>query len=114
MLKQKLMQQTIQPINTACSKKFDAGKARFDLMLPEFELEMALVLTYGAETYGDNSWQGVPDAVRRFTAALRRHTNAMMRGEIYDPVTGRTHASHIAINGMFLHYFQTKINEWEN
>lgn len=108
--KPKATQPKVQPINTGA--KYDTGKERFDLMQPEFELEMARVLTYGADTYGENSWQGVSDAVRRYTAALRRHTNAMMRGEIYDAVTGRTHASHIAINAMFLHYFQTKKNEW--
>lgn len=92
--------------------KHDTGKARFDLMLPEFELEMAKVLTYGAETYGENSWQTVPNAVRRYTAALKRHTNSMNRGEVYDRVTGLTHASHIAINAMFLQYFQTRKDNW--
>jgi len=111
MLKQKPTQQKpVQAINTGA--KFDTGKERFDLMLPEFELEMAKVLTYGAETYGANSWQGVPDAVRRYRAALRRHENAMTRGELRDTVTGCTHAAHIAINSMFLNYFQTKKMEW--
>lgn len=95
--------------------KFDNGKTRFDLLLPEFELEMAKVLTHGANTYGANSWQGVPDAVARYTAALKRHTNAMNRGEVYDDGiggTGCTHAACIAINSMFLNYFQTKRESW--
>jgi hypothetical protein len=99
-----------QPINTGA--KDDTGKARFDLLNPYFELEMALVLTYGANHYGENSWQTVPNAVRRYTAALKRHTNSMTRGEVYDRVTGLTHASHIAINAMFLQYFQTRKDQW--
>lgn len=111
MLKQKPSKQEMtQPINTGA--KYDYGKPRFELIVPEFELEMAKVLTYGAETYGAYSWKTIQEPISRYTAALKRHTNAMTRGEVFDGVTGLSHASHIAINAMFLHYFQTKKNEW--
>lgn len=106
-------QEPTQAINTGA--KFDNGKTRFDLLSPDFELQMAKVLTHGANTYGENSWQGVPNAVSRYTAALKRHTNAMSRGEVLDDGpggTGCTHAACIAINAMFLHYFQTRKIEW--
>jgi hypothetical protein len=99
-----------QPINVGA--KFDHGKNRLDLITPEFEWEMGNVLTHGAELYGENSWQGVPDAVRRYTAALKRHTNRMTRGEIIDPSTGLYHAAQIAVNAMFLQYFQAFRESW--
>lgn len=96
--------------STACGctgAKYDDGKVRLDLITPEFELEMGKVLTDGAKVHGEYSWQTIDKAVTRYTAALKRHTNAMARGEILDPTTGSTHAAHIAVNAMFLHYFQT-------
>jgi hypothetical protein len=92
---------------TNTGAKYDEGKARIDLIEPDFEMEMALVLTEGAKVHGEGSWKTIEKPVQRYTAALMRHTNAMRRGELIDPSTGRSHASHIAINAMFLHYFQT-------
>lgn len=92
--------------------KYDEGKARFDLMDPDFELEMAKVLTGGAEVHGEGSWKTIQRPIARYTAALKRHTNSMTKGEIYDKATGLTHAAHIAINAMFLHHFQTRTEDW--
>lgn len=99
-----------QPINTGA--KYDAGKERFDLIEPNFELEMAKVLTHGAELYGAYSWKTIQEPLTRYTAALKRHTNRMARGEIIDPSTGLYHAAQIAVNAMFLHHFLT-VNKTE-
>lgn len=100
----------MQAINTGA--KYDYGKPRMELITPEFEEEMARVLTYGAELYGAYSWKTISNAVARYTGALKRHTNRMARGEIIDPSTGLYHSSQIAVNAMFLHYFQTIKENW--
>jgi hypothetical protein len=110
-MKKKTLLKSATP-GLATGAKFDDGKARFDLVMPEFELEMALILTEGAKVHGEGSWKTIDKPISRYTAALKRHTNAMARGEILDPSTGRTHASHIAVNAMFLHHFQTIKESW--
>jgi hypothetical protein len=96
----------IKPINTGA--KYDHGKARHDLITPEIETEMAEILTQGVDEYGEESWKTIENPIKRYTAALKRHTNAMARGELIDPKSGKYHASHIAVNAMFLQYFQNK------
>ena len=89
--------------------KHDDGKARMDLIDPDFELGMANVLTHGVKLHGEGSWKTVEEAEKRFLAALKRHTNAMARGEVFDDGdggTGETHAACIGVNAMFLEWFQ--------
>lgn len=87
--------------------KHDAGKARFDLLDPEFEHECAEVLTSGAERYGAENWkQAEPqEARRRYYAALRRHLNAWYRGEPADPDSARSHLAHAYCCLQFLYYY---------
>lgn len=87
--------------------KYDKGKNRLNLIDPHFEYDLGLVMTKGAEIYGEYSWKQVPNPESRYLAALKRHTNAIARGEIFDPSSGLPHAAHIAANAMFLHYFQS-------
>jgi len=63
--------------------KYDRGKPRFDLLPPEAwtmgltsaDLEgVVRVLEFGARKYAAHSWQTVPEAERRYTAAAGRHT----------------------------------------
>jgi hypothetical protein len=94
--------------------KYDAGKARMDLIEPEFELGLAQVMTKGAETHGAYSWQTVPNAEQRYLAALKRHTNAIARGELIDSESGEYHADHIAANAMFLRWFHARTVKTNN
>ena len=87
-------------------KKHDQDKLRFDLILPEFEEAMASVLTHGAKEYGANNWQTVLNAKARYTAALQRHLNEYRKGSNYDLASGCTHLAMIAVNAMFLDYFE--------
>lgn len=93
--------------------KYDEGKARFDLIEPEFEEDIALVLTMGAAKYSPNSWQHVEDAVNRYYAALRRHINAWRKGEKIDPESGLPHLAQAACNIMFLMHFERDTNDKE-
>ena len=89
------------------SKKHDSGKARFDLLVPEFLEDMANVMTMGARKYSENTWQSVPDGKSRYTAALYRHINAwQQRPEVVDEDSGLSHLAHVAVNAMFLYWLQ--------
>lgn len=86
-------------------RKFDAGKSRPDL-IPAAALEgIAEVLAYGAAKYAEDSWQLVPDAVKRYRAALLRHMIAVLKGEERDPESGHLHIDHVATNAAFLCHF---------
>ena len=88
--------------------KFDSGKARLDLITPEFENSMGMILTHGVLVHGEDSWKTIPEPQKRYLAALKRHTNAIARGEVIDAGTGQTHAGCIGVNAMFLQYFQSQ------
>jgi len=97
----------IKPVTLAGGMKFDGGKPRFDLL--EFGCADALlgvvkVLTWAVEAkgYKPHSWQGVEEAETRYTAAIRRHQNAIARGEKNDSESKYPHEWHVATNALFL------------
>ena len=87
-------------------RKKDQDKLRFDLILPEFEEAMAHVLTHGAKEYGANNWQKVDDAKARYTGALQRHLNQWRKGYMYDLDSDCNNLAQIAVNAMFLYWFE--------
>ena len=87
-------------------RKKDADKLRFDLILPEFEEAMAYVLTHGAKEYGANNWQKVAGAKARYTGALQRHLNQYRKGYMYDLDSDCNNLAQIAVNAMFLYWFE--------
>lgn len=89
-------------------KKFDKGKPRFDLIDPDFELELAEILTEGASKYGDENWKEADpcEGEARYYAALRRHLNAWSRGEDVDLESQKSHLAHAAACLMFLRHFE--------
>ena len=91
--------------------KYDGDKARFDLIEPEFEEDIANILTAGANKYAPNSWQHVEDGNNRYYAALRRHLNAWRKGEKIDQESGMSHLAHVACNVMFLMHFEREENK---
>jgi len=92
------------------AKKFDQGKERMDLVDPLFVLQIARVLTHGAEKYGENNWQELPDAEKRYMAALLRHINQYQRGIKIDSESGEWTLAHAACNLMFLFWSDTRRN----
>ena len=83
-------------------RKDDMEKPMMDLIPPNMELEVARVLTFGAVKYGRNNWRNVEDSRNRYMAALRRHTNAMSRGQVHDEVSGLLHSAHAICCLMFI------------
>jgi len=82
--------------------KRDNGKPMWDL-LPFGPIRMIVdVLTFGAEKYGPEQWQDVPDAKRRYFAAMMRHIDAWWSGEIFDEESGQHHLAHAGCCLLFL------------
>jgi hypothetical protein len=87
-------------------KKDDEGKARWDLLPIDPIDEAVKILTKGAEYYGDNNWQLVPNARERYFAALMRHIVAWRQGKHIDE-DGYSHIAHAICNLLFIHYFDS-------
>lgn len=84
--------------------KFDGEKPRMDLVDKEIILELAKILTFGAEKYEAHNWKiGLP--MSRYYSACMRHLLAWNSGETLDPESGLNHLSHASCNLMFMLYF---------
>ena len=85
--------------------KFDGEKIKTELLYKDFvnELEeISEVLTFGAKKYAARSWKNVDNGFERYYAALIRHTNARLKGEMIDPESGKSHLSHAACCLLFM------------
>lgn len=83
--------------------KFDANKPRFELIPADVEYMVAQILAYGAEKYLDHNWTGLN--VTRVLGSLKRHLNAIERGEDYDngeDGSGYHNAAMVVVNAYFL------------
>lgn len=97
----------VKPLmNKTVGVKNDTGKNRLDLIEPEFIEKVGEVLTFGANKYEPNNWQGVEDAEDRYYAAAMRHLLAWRKGEKVDEESGINHLAHVATNMMFLLHFE--------
>ena len=79
--------------------KLDAGKIQASL-LEDFSLallEVAKVLTHGAEKYTAGGWQHVQNGVKRYNDAAWRHRLAARHEEL-DSDSGLSHDAHEAWN----------------
>jgi len=91
--------------------KFDKGKLRHDLVMPEVVEALAGVMTYGAEKYSPDSWKLVDDPANRYYSALLRHIYAYRRGEVNDQESQLQHLAHALANIQFLMYFEKEKQE---
>jgi len=90
-----------QAINSGL--KHDLGKPMMELIDADFELDLARVLTNGANKYDAENWRkGI--AFKRLIGAAKRHINAIERGEDIDPEWNLLHTAHAACELMFLHW----------
>lgn len=96
---------TTKPVTTPAKSgeglRFNEGKLRYDLMHPIAIQGLVEVLTVGANKYAERNWEkGM--AWSKVLASLMRHLFAILRGEDYDPETGKLHADHLQCNAHFL------------
>lgn len=73
----------------------------------DFITEMARVLAFGAEKYGANNWMLIRSTEARdiYLNALLRHALAYAKGDQHCVKDGQYHLAQIAVNAMFLFYF---------
>ena len=74
--------------------KYDSEKPKMNLLPPKAIVEVAKVLTFGAEKYGAENWKELEDLQNRYTAGALRHIFAHMDGEKLDSETGLSHMAH--------------------
>lgn len=84
--------------------KFDATKARLELVDPLAINGLAAVLEFGAKKYAVDNWRK-GFAYTRIIGSLERHLNAIKAGELTDPESGLPHIDHVGANWMFLSFF---------
>ena len=66
-------------------RKFDSEKPKMHLLPPNATLEVAKVLTFGAQKYDEENWRKLENAQKRYTSGALRHIFAHMGGELQDP-----------------------------
>lgn len=90
--------------NAAGSKKNDRkdGKPRMELIPLEVLEEVAKVFTAGAEKYGENTWQNLPNGYERYKGALLRHLTEIEKGNEIDADTGCMHIAQVVTNAIFM------------
>ena len=108
----KLIRQRQTPVETLMSppptsegRKDDSGKTPWHLMPPDALNQIAQVLEFGANKYGDRNWERGMNWSRPFSA-LMRHMWAWWRGEDRDPETGLSHLAHAGCCILFLLTYQ--------
>ena len=89
------------------AEKYDGGKPRIDLIPPEFLLETAKCLGFGAGKYTERNWEQGMDWSRVY-ASLMRHMLAFWAGEDIDKESGLSHLSHASCCVAFLIAFQNR------
>lgn len=88
-------------------KKYDEGKARYDLIPPAAIEDLARLYASGAAKYGDRNWEKGTSWGRYF-AALMRHGWAWWRGEECDPEDGQHHLISVAWCAIALYEYQRR------
>lgn len=86
-------------------RKDDAKKDRWDLLNFEEIVEVVKVLTDGANHYGDDNWQRVPNPRRRYFSAMMRHIASWKKGETHDKKSGHNALAHAICSALFLMWF---------
>lgn len=78
------------------------GKRRYELLPMDVMDDIVDILTYGADKYAPNNWQGVSS--ERYFAASMRHLSAWKQGEVNDKESGLPHLSHALTNLVFMRW----------
>lgn len=104
----------VESKHSTCSIKNDRKDHKVMMeLLPWNELEeIAKVYTAGANKYGPNKWQNLPDGYQRYKGAMLRHLTEVEKGNDVDPDTGCLHAAQIAWNAIAMLHF--KMDEYRS
>lgn len=87
-------------------QKYDSDKPMWDLLPFDAVEQIVDVLTFGANKYEPDQWKRVPNAKRRYFAAMMRHIKAYWAGEETDEQSGMSHLAHAGCCLLFLLWYE--------
>ena len=102
---------TMENDDPSKAMRYNAGKPKFSLIIPRFMRYMACVLTMGAEKYDEYNWQKSCNTEHHnqfrdgCLDSLQRHLNYWHEGDQYDEESGLPHMAHVAVNAMFIEWY---------
>lgn len=81
--------------------RFNEGKPRMGLLPADPLLEMARVLTMGADKYGDHNWR---KGLKYLSVldSMERHIAAFKKGQDHDEESNLHHMAHVMCNAAFI------------
>ena len=82
-------------------RKFDSEKPKMYLLPPKATVEVAKVLTFGADKYDEENWRKLENAQNRYSGGALRHIFSHLDGELQDPETNLSHLAHAICCLMF-------------
>jgi hypothetical protein len=91
--------------NNSQNLKADGGKSNPLLLeqgMPHALEAVNATLDYGAIKYEAHSWKQVPDAIKRYDAAMRRHRRERDKGDNFDAESFLHHLSHEIVCGLMV------------
>lgn len=94
-------------------RKDQEGKPMMQLIIPDFLLEIAQVMTFGANKYGELNWRGGIRTSKLY-GALLRHVMQAMKGEVIDAESGCHALAHVAANCMMIMWMEQNIPELDD
>lgn len=74
--------------------KYDGEKPKMHLLPPKATLEVAKVLTFGAQKYDEENWRKLDNLQSRYTSGALRHIFAHIDSETLDTESGLSHLAH--------------------
>lgn len=81
--------------------KYDGEKPKMHLLPPKATLEVAKVLTFGAQKYDEENWRKLDNLQARYSSGALRHIFAHIDNEELDPESGLSHLAHAICCLMF-------------
>lgn len=98
-------------MNESIKNDYKDHKLRWDL-LPLAEIEdIVKIYTAGADKYGPNKWQDLPDGYNRYKGAMLRHLMEFEKGNPIDEETGCLHLAQVAWNAIAMLYCSKQNNK---
>ena len=74
--------------------KYDGEKPKMHLLPPKALIEVAKVLTFGAQKYDEENWRKLDNLQSRYSSGALRHIFAHIDDEEIDPESGLSHLAH--------------------
>jgi hypothetical protein len=93
--------------------KYDSEKPRLELLPARPLIEIAKVLTQGAQKYADYDWEKGVEWGRTY-GSIQRHLLSWHAGEDLDPESNLSHLAHAACQLLFLIEFLETHRELDN